>query len=271
VFAVAGPGPSALAPTTCPGTVARASRCDDQSELHASRSAGAGGRRRGGVAARQLLGGGGTRCRRLRGGTPSRFHIRSAFSGPDGWGPRWVLSGAAAGRRRPGGADGARRRAATAADQPMPVPAAWTRCTQTGPNSSRFGVSDANLRRGAAVPVNGPRTFTGVTIEGDRLVIAEYAFDGRRTVATGDTDPLAAGTRARAGRPLPGWPCLGEGLAGDRPEADWQISGPVQPRPRNPGVLAVHPSSLRPCRLQVHSHTVATDAHRSRPARSRRC
>ena len=43
-----------------------------------------------GVTARQLLGGGGTTVSPPPGPAPSRFRIRSAFSGPDGWGPRWV-------------------------------------------------------------------------------------------------------------------------------------------------------------------------------------
>ena len=214
-----------------------------------------------GVAARQLLGGGGNTVSPPPGPAPSRFRLRSAFSGPDGWGPRWVplqgplmVDAGPAVLTVPAGVH------TTAADQPMPVQL-LDAVHADGAQRLEFSVTDASLRPGLLLRSTGPHAFAGVTIEDDRLVIAEYAFDGRRTVASGDTDPVTVGTRHvldvryQGGRVWArAWP------ADEAPEADWQVSGPVAAAAGNPGILAVHPLSLRPCRLEVHSHTVATDA-----------
>ncbi|HSS53509.1 MAG TPA: alkaline phosphatase D family protein [Gaiellales bacterium] len=212
-----------------------------------------------GVTARQLLGGGGAAVAPPPGPAPSRFRLRSAFSGPDGWGPRWVpLQGplmVTAGRAVltvPAGVH------TTAADQPMPVQL-LDAVHADGAQRLEFAVTDASLRPGLLLRSTGPHAFVAVTIESGRLVIAEYAFDGRRTVAIQDTDPLAAGARHVLDVRYQGGRVWARAWRGDGPEADWQVSGPVAAVAGNPGVLAVHPLSLRPCRLEVRSHTVATD------------
>ena len=82
----------------------------------------------------------------------------------------------------------------TAADQPMPVQL-LDAVHADGAQRLEFSVSDASLRPGLLLRATGPHAFAGVTIEGGPLVIAEYAFDGRHVVATGDTDAVATGTR----------------------------------------------------------------------------
>jgi len=75
-----------------------------------------------GVTARQLLGGGGTTVSPPPGPAPSRFRIRSAFSGPDGWGPRWVpLQGPLTVDAGPAVLTVPAGVHTTAPDQPMPV------------------------------------------------------------------------------------------------------------------------------------------------------
>jgi hypothetical protein len=148
----------------------------------------------------------------------------------------------------------------TAADQPMPVQL-LDAVHADGAQRLEFAVTDASLRPGLLLRSTGPHAFAGVTIEGGQLVIAEYAFDGRRTVAIGDTDAVTAGTRHVLDVRYQGGRVWARGWRADgSSEADWQVSGPVAAAAGNPGVLAVHPLSLRPCRLEVHSHTVATDA-----------
>ena len=208
-----------------------------------------------GVTARQLLGGGGTTVSPPPGPAPSRFRIRSAFRGPDGWGPRWVpLQGplmVAAGPAVltvPAGVH------TTAPDQPMPVQL-LDAVHADGAQRLEFGVTDASLRPGLLLRSTGPHAFAGVTIEGGRLVIAEYAFDGRRVVARGDTDPVAAGSAPRAGRPLSGRPRLGEGLAGRRRGAGLAGLGAGGGRgrePRRPRRAPAQPAAVPAAGAQPH-------------------
>src|SRR5207248_5290293 len=81
----------------------------------------------------------------------------------------------------------------TAPDQPMPVQL-LDAVHADGAQRLEFGVTDASQRPGLLLGAAGPHAFAGVTIEGGRLEIAEYTFDGRRVVASGDTDPVTAGT-----------------------------------------------------------------------------
>jgi hypothetical protein len=212
-----------------------------------------------GVAARQLLGGGST-VSPPPGPTPSRFRLRSSFGGPDGWGPRWVpLQGPLMVAAGPGSLSVPAGVRPTAADQPMPVQL-LDAVHADGAQRLEFAVSDRSLRPGLLLRSNGPHAFVGVTMEGKRLVIAEYAFDGRRTVAGGDTGHVKVGTRHVLDVRYQGGRVWARAWRADGPEADWQVSGPVGTAAGNPGILALHPLSLQPCRLQVHSHTVATDA-----------
>ena len=154
--------PTRLAPTTCPGTAARASRCDDRASLHASRSAGAGRRRRG-RGHRQTA----ARRRRDHGvaasgagaepvSHPQRVQRPGRMGAAVGSSP-----GAADGRRRPGGADGAGRRAHHRRRTSRCPCSCWTRCTRTGPSGSSSASRTPACGRGCCCGQPAPTRSRG--------------------------------------------------------------------------------------------------------------
>jgi hypothetical protein len=192
-------------------------------------------------------------------GGPSANRVVSEFAAPvrGGWGEQWqpVIYG-----RTMNVENGAaqlvvpRGNARTARAQPMPV-MLLDSCFADGEQLAAISVDDPTLRPGLLARASSPFRYAGVTLEHDRLVVANYFRSGRRIAGDGAAAAVVPGStifiRARTVGDMlyaRAWP------EGDR-EPGWQAAGRISTRrPGMPGVLVVHPTSLRRCMLVVHSH-----------------
>jgi hypothetical protein len=184
----------------------------------------------------------------------------SHVNGP-GWGPQWVALQYE--RALEIGAQGARYPVPeglheTATDQQMPV-MRRDFAHADGEQELDFTIDDATLRAGLLLRSTAPYRYVSVTIEDGQLVLADNEFDGRTERARAGTAAVTESRRHRlrvlyvGGRVwAQAWP------AGER-EPGWQVEGAVAIRGAgDPGVLCVHPTSLRSCNLVVSRHRAAT-------------
>jgi PhoD-like phosphatase len=175
---------------------------------------------------------------------------------PVGWGPRWVaphwqsLGTCSQGRALalPDGSAGA------AADQPIPV-FMQDRDLVTGQIDMAFKTSGDQIRPGVLFGAIAPYVFRGVTLERNRLVLADYGREQRRVLASAPAEPLRAGAEIRLRVVVEA--AQVRAALGD--EAGWRLSAQVPARRGAPGVLAVHPLDLEQVDLVVSSFEVRPD------------
>jgi PhoD-like phosphatase len=171
-----------------------------------------------------------------------------------GWGsdwvaPHWLRAQLCDGRRSlvvPRGLAG------TAPDQPIPVFLQDQDLT-TGTLELGFRVTRGTLRPGVLFAAVGPFDFRGVTVERDRLVLAEYGREERRVLGSVKVPLLRTGIDLRLRVEIAAarvravlWP------DGEEQPA-WQLDAGQSPRIGAHGVLAVHPTDLRRAELEVLS------------------
>jgi hypothetical protein len=192
-------------------------------------------------------------------GGPSANRVVSDFDAPvrSGWGEQWQPIIYARTMRVENGAAQLvvpRGNPRTAPAQPMPV-MLLDSCFADGEQLAAVSADDPTLRPGLLARASSPFRYAGVTIEHGRLVVANYVRSGRRIVGDGATSAVVPGSivfiRARTVGDMlyaRAWPEGGR-------EPGWQAAGQISTRrPGMPGVLVVHPTSLRRCTLAVHSH-----------------
>ena len=146
----------------------------------------------------------------------------------------------------------------TAADQPMPVFLTDRDCSESE-QLATVAITDPSLRPGVLLRRSGPFEFLAVTIEHGRMLVCEYGRERRRVLAA----VAVAGPPANV--PLH----LRVRAQGSRLHATVWRGGGSEPRPqlaaRVPsgsggcGVLLVHPTSLRPCRLRLSQYALGTN------------
>ncbi|MGN6378150.1 MAG: alkaline phosphatase D family protein [Gaiellales bacterium] len=211
------------------------------------------------------LASGGRRLPPPPGNAPSAHMAESAFermpAGP-GWGYLWVpvhysrplaVGGQGAVYPVPAGLH------QTAADQQMPVMRRDFGHAD-GEQVLDFTIDDPTLRPGVLLRSSTPYRYASATIEAGQLVLADNEFDGRVERARAGTAAVTAGLAHRLQvRYLGGriwaraWP-LHDSAPG------WQVEASISTRETgDPGILCVHPTSLRPSSLLVHRHQAATD------------
>jgi PhoD-like phosphatase len=217
-----------------------------------------------GIAGVRLTSGGG-RVTPPPGPAPSRHAVETDFPGrPDGsgWGDGWLPVhydrelDIQDGRGRYAVPQGLRE---TAADQTMPV-MRRDFVHADGEQMLELTTDDATLRPGVLLRATAPFRYASVTLENGELVVADNEFDGRAERGRASTTPLLAGrphglrVRYLGGRLWArAWP-LGSA------EPGWQIEAAIHTAGAgDPGVLTVHPTSLRACTLSVRRHRAVTD------------
>jgi PhoD-like phosphatase len=177
-----------------------------------------------------------------------------------GWGGEWTplhyervsVAGGAAVFAVPRGLSG------TAADQPMPVFLTDRDCSDSE-QLATLEITDPTLRPGLLLRRSGPFDYLGVTIEHGRLVVCEYGRERRRVLAA------VAAPGPPANVPL----YLRVRAQGTRLHATVWRAGDSEPRPQlaagvpagsgGCGILLVHPTSLRPCRLRLTQYALGSN------------
>ncbi|HEY2790665.1 MAG TPA: alkaline phosphatase D family protein [Gaiellales bacterium] len=177
-----------------------------------------------------------------------------------GWGGEWAalhyerlsIAGGAAVFSVPRGLAG------VAADQPMPVFLTDRDCSRSE-QLATFAITDPSLRPGVLLRRTGPFEYLGVTVEPGRMVVCEYGRERRHVLAAvtvvGPPANVQLHLRVRAqGTRLQAtvW------RAGDS-EPQAQLAVPVPAGSGGCGVLLVHPTSLRPCRLRLTHYALGSD------------
>ncbi len=177
-----------------------------------------------------------------------------------GWGSEWTAlhylrlsrTGRAAVFSVPDGLRG------TAPDQAMPVYLTDHECADCE-QLTTFAVSDASLRAGLLARRSDTYDFVGVTAEQGRLVAAAYTRERRHVIAAVAVPGLAAGASVH----------LRVRVQGTRLRATLWRQGGTEPRPQltahvptgrgGCGALLVHPTSLRPCRLELAGYALGSN------------
>jgi PhoD-like phosphatase len=171
--------------------------------------------------------------------------------GPDWVAPHWLRTQLCDGRRSlviPRGLRG------TAPDQPIPV-FMQDRDLTTGTLEVGFRVTRTTVRPGILFAAVGPFDFRGVTVERDRLVLAEFGREERRVLDSAQVPLLRAGVDVRL-RVEIGAARVRAALWSDGEQPTWQLEAGQTPRLGAPGVLAVHPTDLQEAQLEVLSFDV---------------
>lgn len=188
---------------------------------------------------------------------PGQGLAQTGWDGP--WNARQYTgrTGIAAGRRflrLPAGLP------STAPDQPIPV-YLLDHETADLDQALTFSLANATLRPGVILRAVGPFDYFGVTIEGDRLVLARYKRRSRSVLAAAPVAALresrvfilrvqASGSSLRATV----WPA-------EAKQSGWHLRFDGLPsRAGTPGVLVVHPTNLGPADLSVDRYELRAPA-----------
>jgi PhoD-like phosphatase len=189
------------------------------------------------------------------------FHAAFPEDRSDDWGEGWVplhyggriaAEGGIATFDVPVGLRG------TAPHQPMPVQLLDREC-QECEQLATLAVSDATLRPGVMVGGRGPFAFHAVTAEGARLVVARYGRESREILAQAPLPKVSAGTSIHARVVYAGGRIRGRAWPEGATEPGWQVDVRADLDGGTPGVVAVHPESLEPCRLTVSRYELGAD------------
>jgi phosphodiesterase/alkaline phosphatase D-like protein len=177
----------------------------------------------------------------------------------DGWGRHWL---ALHYRRRIDVHDGWARfvlpagLSTTAAAQPMPVFIRdWD--APTSVQLMTFKTSNATLRPGLLLQGSPPFTYTGVTIEGDRLVLARYRRTKRKIVQRIAVPSLRDGVVYHLKVAHSGGRLRAKLWQGSREPDVWPLDVALTKRKGSFGVLLVHPTDLRPAILRMRRYRLA--------------
>jgi hypothetical protein len=187
---------------------------------------------------------------------------RAASDDPSivGWGTDWVMphwrhfhsTGDSRVLRLPAGLAG------TAPDQPIPAFLQDHDLT-TGEVNVVFEVTRDSLRPGVLLGGITPFDFRAITVEGDRLVVAEYNREGRELLATADVRGLVSGRRFRLGVSIGSDETRATLCTVDDEEQCGELVVLQPPRRGAPGVIAVHPPDLEPAEMSLSSFDVKSD------------
>jgi hypothetical protein len=190
--------------------------------------------------------------RLFRSGEEARFLDACAATPEPGWGSSWVAPHwdrvYSCGNQRilalPAGLRG------TARHQPIPV-FLLDRDFATGELEVSFRVTRESLGPGVLFAATAPFEFVGVTVERERLVLAEYGREQRRVLATAPAAPLEAAGQFHLRVRIESSATRAVLWSGDEGPPDWQLSAARQAQRGAPGVLAVHPFDREPVELEV--------------------
>jgi hypothetical protein len=177
-----------------------------------------------------------------------------------GWGEEWaplhyqrlsVANGAAV-FAVPAGLRG------TAADQPMPVFLTDHDCSGSE-QLATFAITDPSLRPGVLLRRTGPFEYLGVTIEHGRMLVCEYGRERRRVLAAVTVAAPPANARLHLRVRAHGGRLQATVWRAGNSEPHPQLAVPVPAGSGGCGVLLVHPTSLRPCRLRLSQYALGSD------------
>lgn len=180
----------------------------------------------------------------------------------EGWGPLWQpvlydrtlrIDGGAARYVIPPGNH------RSAPDQPMPI-MLLDHAHADGEQHLVFAVDNITMRPGLLVRAGAPYRYAGVTIEGDRLVAADYDHGERTERASQHTQALGSGELHHIRLRSEGSHLYARAWRDGDAEPDWQLDAVVAPTGAGTaGVLVVHPTNFHAGTLSVTRHELLTN------------
>ncbi|MGH3041697.1 MAG: alkaline phosphatase D family protein, partial [Gaiellaceae bacterium] len=146
----------------------------------------------------------------------------------------------------------------TAPDQPVPA-FLQDRDLTTGVVTMTFSVTRESLRPGVLFGATAPFEFRAITVEEDRLVLAEYDREGREVLAETEAVRLVPGREFRLRVEIGAAETRARLWQGDAEEPGGELAAAQRPRLGAPGVLTLNPPELEPAELSLSSFGVQSD------------
>jgi hypothetical protein len=122
-----------------------------------------------------------------------------------------------------------------------------------------FAITDPSLRPGVLLRRTGPFEHLGVTIEHGRMLVCEYGRERRRVLAAVTVAGPPANAQLHLRVRAHGGRLQATVWRAGNSEPHPQLAVPVPAGSGGCGVLLVHPTSLRPCRLRLSQYALGSD------------